>query len=782
MTKYHIQAIFSHKKFILSTLWFTIAFYCAIKDLNTNLMLISLKEPPSPRYIHINPTTNQIHLLVPIVGGQEISTDNTCQATAALRKFFDGGALNELIMYQNALTFDIGLLTHDNPLRIAKEERLTQINVYIEAVRAMRYSYGHALNTFLAKPSNLYSIQLRPREQDSESRVINPVFSVVRQNDNSGRPLSALYNAMYQVFPATTITPCTPQSSLSTAVLNNLSPSPTFEEIVKVLTAQCKKTFSMEIDFTSYFNLINNQVIKQTVNQAYIDALMGYDEDPATPEEYIQTLLGTCAPNLWGTIPTLMSPFYSLPPTTSVEEKTEQLSIITQFYLANLNIYCKAKGISTQNFGAILDASPALSHDLTQTIATALSLGNQIEQTICAFYTHHAPQFELSRPFTPTDITLVQQQFERTYRTITATKDNPHMDDFMILDREATGAHFVTHQGSICVNFAEVVTLEAANQNYFARIRTDFLEHPVEISNKNEGIVATVNIELETLLTQVNDEQFQLLPQEVKDACHALPDFQMRQFLHDVAKGRQTEAENSLTPMQNNTQMLLQTPGLFTDYSGRTFYCTAYEYAYWAKDTQMRRMLEAHMDDETKTLLLARIERIEQHGLAYQQRGQNFQSKHFDMTPLIKSIEEYIRGWNNWLREGNTNASHVARMKIGKAQREVPAHVAHEYCRPDKSFETRRDFRETTLPRGLNYDNLGQCWFPLKSSSAGLGFDFAFIRGGMPGVRSMWAGIPPCLIDLGAMYELDEVRTAELAQSRENLSERTNRVAICLIG
>jgi hypothetical protein len=34
--------------------------------------------------------------MVPVVGGQEISTDNTCKATVALREFFDGGALRPL--------------------------------------------------------------------------------------------------------------------------------------------------------------------------------------------------------------------------------------------------------------------------------------------------------------------------------------------------------------------------------------------------------------------------------------------------------------------------------------------------------------------------------------------------------------------------------------------------------------------------------------------------------------------------------------------------------------
>ncbi len=35
-------------------------------------MIIPFTEPTAPRYIYINPETNRVHLLVPVVGGQEI--------------------------------------------------------------------------------------------------------------------------------------------------------------------------------------------------------------------------------------------------------------------------------------------------------------------------------------------------------------------------------------------------------------------------------------------------------------------------------------------------------------------------------------------------------------------------------------------------------------------------------------------------------------------------------------------------------------------------------------
>lgn len=567
-------------------------------------MRIVLREPVSPRYIYINPETHQIHLMVPIVGGQEISTDNTCKATAALRTFFNGGAIQELNAYRSALALDIALLDESNPQRVNKEKRFVQIEAYIKAVQAMQYRYADAITAFLKKPSNLYSIQLRPREQDNQSKVVNPAFHIERRNDAEGLPLSPLYQAMHDIFPNSTIAVSDPRSVLIKSVLNNLSASSGFEDIQRVLEEQCFTLFGLFVDFTKHSD-------GTSASKEALDSLMGFREN-TTQQNYIDALLGACAPELWQSIPT--PPFYSIP-TTSVDEKTERLSILTQFFLANLTVYCKAKGISTQNFGTTLDSSPALSNDLVQIVFTALSSGDDVERQLCAFCNIHAAEFGLSRSLNEEDMTSIKQKFERTYRAVTATKENPHMDDFMILDKEATGAiaKFVTHQGSICVDFAEIIDPVAASASpeYFESIRADFVIHPVEISHKNECVAGAVDIEPEVLLARINDEQFEALPETVKETCKLHPNFHMHQFLHYIAKGKQKEAEALLITIPENAQTLIRTPGVFTDYSGRTFNCTAYEYAYWAKDTHMCRMLEQHMNEETKVEILARIDNME---------------------------------------------------------------------------------------------------------------------------------------------------------------------------
>lgn len=159
-------------------------------------MRIPLTEPKLMRYIRINPATNLVHLLVPFVGGEGISTDNTCKSEVELKAFFEGGAVSELESYKSTLEFHISLLAEGDAHRLVKEARLSQINTYHEAVIGMRNSYQVAVAAFLSQPSNLYSIQLRPPIQDPYSKVVNPVFTINRGNDSRGTPLSPLYNTI----------------------------------------------------------------------------------------------------------------------------------------------------------------------------------------------------------------------------------------------------------------------------------------------------------------------------------------------------------------------------------------------------------------------------------------------------------------------------------------------------------------------------------------------------------------------------------------------------------
>ncbi|CDZ79446.1 hypothetical protein BN59_03764 [Legionella massiliensis] len=256
-------------------------------------------------------------------------------------------------------------------------------------------------------------------------------------------------------------------------------------------------------------------------------------------------------------------------------------------------------------------------------------------------------------------------------------------------------------------------------------------------------------------------------------------------FLHCVARGEQEEAERLLNiPVQKNGnyENLLLAQETFTDYSDRTFVCTAYEYAYWAKDTHMCRMLEQYMDKDTKSDLLKRCKSIERDGLKYSQqitqvdgtkRVEQYCTKHFDFTPLKTALEQYIQGFAHWSWDERKKAW----MAVGVAQRDLPVHVINEYCRPDRTFYPLPLFDEDKLPRVITYYDhhirSDVSLYPLViSDSSGLGVDFALIRGRFRpvAVRARRCGSAlRAACELAAISHLDEVRTTDLKQSVENL-------------
>jgi hypothetical protein len=831
-------------------------------------MIIPLIEPTSTRYIHVNPVTNRVHLLVPFVGGQDISTDNTCQTNVETNAFFGGGGFNELESYKSVLEFHISLLDVGDAIRTMKEARLAQINIYLDAVRSLREGYQDTVNAFLAKPSNLYSIQLRPREQDSYGNVVNPVFTINRSNNIiTGTSLSPLYNKMHEVFPTLTLGKSDPRTQLMTATLNALPENAVFEDIQRVLSEQCQALFKSPVDFQS-------SRTNQTVDKTYIDELMALGDDAAS-EEYIEGLLGVCAPNLWTTLEG--SPFYLGIYHGDESKQAESLSMMTQFYLGVLNVHCRAQGISDKNFGQILDGSATLSQALVDAVSQALRNRDDVESTAVAFFNAHQQAFSLSQALTPADKDAIQEKFEITYRTVTATKENPHMDDFMILDTEARGKRdiFFTQKGLICTDFANIAPTTGPNHAYFDEIRQEASMHPDVMRPQDEAVI-TVDLEPEALMDKLADIQWDKLPKEVADACRALPAFQIRQFPDDVAKGKQDEAE-ALLNASDDKQSLLKTPAKFTDYSGRTFNCTAYEYAYWAKDTHMRRMLESHMDDATKIYLLDKIDEMERSGLDYQQHGVDYKNPHYDVsfvlkalstdefrelktmvgqnvdkinnatadnyatltftateyeqlkkelkqqanvwnwmlsclgsfqglcyltypaffiasffiTPpanaianklafdfksLITALDTYVTNYDSW----DYHQQDAAWLDVGKAQRDVPVHIANEYCNPYRSFDPCPEFNEASLPRSLSFCNYTShpsvTWFSLDSSASGLGFDFGLLRG-LGGGRHAWgatrrwsSGARVAALDRAGVSRLDEVRTADLTRSREILN------------
>jgi hypothetical protein len=263
--------------------------------------------------------------------------------------------------------------------------------------------------------------------------------------------------------------------------------------------------------------------------------------------------------------------------------------------------------------------------------------------------------------------------------------------------------------------------------------------------------------------------------------------FRIRQlaqsFVENVMRGNQHEAEEQLQLNPNLLTMIVTA----TDYSERTFTCTGYEYAYWAKDTHMRRMMEQYMTNEIKEELLERIQQIEIQGLSYEKGDENIcGSSFFNFKPLLDAYQAFIVDYDEWYRAENWDAMNNAWLEVGKAQRDLPVHVINEYCRQDRAFVVDGyppNFDEESLPRTSSFFNLiTRTAEELYPDTSSLGNEYSLIRvitlsNSRPGACATSAHKPiharlASSIDCWAVSRLDEVRTKELNTSLEVLKNR----------
>ena len=801
-------------------------------------MKLPLSESINPNYLYVT-ADNVVHFFMPIVSGTRIGLDNTCKAVYALQEFFGKSiaqnnqktAQKALEEYKLALENDLSQLPVDSSLIKPKQERLEQIKHYLAIVKEIEKnqgldtlssahpSYPTVLEGLLQdmEHSNVAVMTLRPSSQDSYIRMeaANPVFSVAHDSNARGRTNthSTLQKALIQAFNPLVIEPADNKQRVINSVIAALKAQGRhdFPTIQATLQEATKVLLNQEVDFTK-------DGYGKPINEALINAWMGFDSQ-TSPQEYIEALLGYCANTLFEEV--AESPFNRF-------STSEEWSIGTQFLLAMVNIHCAFHGISARNFGQVLDDNASLSQSLASSMAHAQKTHHSAEDTLFEWLNQHTADFGLEEVFFEEDQATIKKEFTARFSEI-HRPENPHLDEFLVLNPNKKG-YFKVHQGSICASFADFAAspildlpLTENQKNFLTSIQKHFKTLDTDVPYQNPLVKAEIDIDLSTfdtpalqaLYDKINTYTDKALKAKlVQELKQERPDFNpqidAKGFLTLIAEGKEPEAEQLLKGNPDIAQELLKAHNIpFTDYQGRTFKCTAYEYAYWAKDTYMCRMLEKYMDNDTKREILRRIEAMEkasqgaglfqgQKGLIYTDiAGKEHCSVHFDLNPLVTAYENYFAVYDDKVKTSRYAGDwgvvdDAAWLKIGMAQRDCPAHVIQEYCHKTRSFypgenkDTDDDYlslfdaRNTkNLTRGIRFSNLDtggtdDC-YPLSDRS-GLGFSNSLLRGGFGRAVAAagaagWleASLPAAVVDRRAIKALDVVRTADLRQSHENL-------------
>lgn len=408
---------------------------------------LKFKEPSQTRYLHID-RLNVVHVFVPVVGGDEVSTDNTCKSAMEMQKFFGASfnvtctkssAAHLLQAYADMLGFDlwfvkecrIGNMSPD--VSRMKKSRREQIAAYVsilhtlsrrETVRSQLQgafpSFPSALAQSIQDSANIFTIVLSPKTPDSYLRFPAPSFELRRKPQLGGVSCSfrlALAEKLEARIPASRH-----RSPLAAAVFSG-------DTLRQESTVNSQSYLLMVERVVDFFAERGEQLPSlsfQTLDS--LQNIMGITFD--TMEETFDTFVSA---------ESIVEPERSFFHTSTNQE---HINIMVQAFLAIASIHLKAHCGYNRNFGQVCDDN-ALS--CAERIHTLL-FESDPEDCLLSWLTQL-----LERPLPPTVQKKVKERFNAFWLTV---KDAPHYDEFLLLlhDIEGTGVYY---QGCIGMHIGD---------------------------------------------------------------------------------------------------------------------------------------------------------------------------------------------------------------------------------------------------------------------------------------------------------------------------------------
>lgn len=260
------------------------------------------QEPESADYIFIDPD-NYVHVLVPLVGGYTISTDNTCKTNTGLKTFLGVNEMNDhgevilqkrpsaltiLKKYKEALEHDIDLLENtikDVAILIEKESRLKQIEAYItmmgKLLKPTRLENIEEVQVFGGPPqvrvigfvdvfeeeivyqaaiditkkrNNCFGMRLSidPAHEDPAVKIPNPVFEVKRCSNRKvaipglGTQLRETFSKRFEIKQQRAL------DSILETVSTHFGPGADFDfnELQQFLKEQIERQYTEKVDLS----------------------------------------------------------------------------------------------------------------------------------------------------------------------------------------------------------------------------------------------------------------------------------------------------------------------------------------------------------------------------------------------------------------------------------------------------------------------------------------------------------------------------------------------------
>lgn len=151
---------------------------------------------------------------------------------------------------------------------------------------------------------------------------------------------------------------------------------------------------------------------------------------------------------------------YSIDLDTNVNE----ISIATQIFFFEANVYCRANDLSVVDFGAVLDEE-GHTNAVIGLFLEVLHAGN-VEDALLNYINENIAAFGLSETLDEAAHTAIKEKFFAHYKGVRKAPDfnskidTPHFDEFLILS-DRLGI-FKSHQMRICCSFADFLREDRA--------------------------------------------------------------------------------------------------------------------------------------------------------------------------------------------------------------------------------------------------------------------------------------------------------------------------------
>jgi hypothetical protein len=586
---------------------------------------LRLSEKANPRYLHINPDTNIVELIVPISSGFDIALDNTCQTLYALQEFFgkchnsdqlQNSARHELLRYRYQLQADIRLMADGEDKRL-KMDRLSQVEEYIHLLQQLEAhpdigaltdvypGYPASVKSLINKrTSNIYGMLLRPTMLDNALHGQNYVFTMDRASSSG-----TLYHALHGINLA--VMKSSPNELLRKQVLDKFKGK---DYPIKQGWAELDVISSALAD--EYKKVFPGQDVPDFVLSADDRAVYAYDEESEIgKEEELHSIVDALIATRCGQVGSANSVFSSL----TMPLDKEKLSLMVQAFLGTVNIYAKARNLTQVNFGSVLDRDNPLAQSLASAVQKALEEGESVEQAIVAVIGRNLHKFGLTTNLDGEQIKEVIKRFTYQYELI---KGSPHFDEFMVLEPEfASQGGFYTHQNGMGFSLAALIEQTpqfshlrlATTQRAYANVTTIPGEVPLRDA-KDVGLfdfdVARYKREMSRHISENNYHALRLLFSVTEEGQCLLDgqDFDreyFKQFDHDVRAQqvfrtlRKEITDAKLLNLYNKTVLGLEASVLLTPDMCRALYVAAQS----TRELSPKQTLKYSTVDDVKLLL-----------------------------------------------------------------------------------------------------------------------------------------------------------------------------------